>query len=248
MGAIRVVSEVPAKPSRFGRRIVEERAQRAQESAVPPAGEPEPEASLTPAAEAASVEELASSGRRPPFAPGNAAAVTHGAYSSVLANAPRVLELADEQRAAAPWLSPADEAALRIFALGVARLELMSVVVLASPGEEGADVEAWAARVERNVRLSQDARGWLRETVRLAHELGLTPPGRAAMEERDRTVLLITDVQPVLVAFARIAVMQSPPELRSETQRLLEAAASGLVALEPPVVVEGVVVDEGEGS
>ena len=53
----------------------------------------------------------------------------------------------------------------------------------------------------------------------------------AAGEATDR--VSIADVQPVLVAFARIAVLQSPADVRGETMRLLDAASSGLVALGP---------------
>jgi hypothetical protein len=51
----------------------------------------------------------------------------------------------------------------------------------------------------------------------------------AAGEATDR--VQIADVQPVLSAFARIAVLEAAPERRAEVMRLLEAASAGLVAL-----------------
>lgn len=52
----------------------------------------------------------------------------------------------------------------------------------------------------------------------------------AAGEATDR--VSIADVQPVLVAFARIAVFNAPAERRGDVMRELEGASSGLVALE----------------
>lgn len=52
----------------------------------------------------------------------------------------------------------------------------------------------------------------------------------AAGEATDRVA--IADVQPVLVAFARIAVLRAPAADRGEVMRELEAASAGLVVLE----------------
>jgi hypothetical protein len=51
----------------------------------------------------------------------------------------------------------------------------------------------------------------------------------AAGEATDRVA--ISELQPVLVAFARIAVVNAPAELRGEVIRELEAASAGLVTL-----------------
>ena len=85
-----------------------------------------------------------------------------------------------------------------------------------------------------------DVRPILREVPRwearereLANDLALTIRSRTQLEldrlavVRDRIAL--ADVQPVLVAFARIAVMQAPEGRREETMRLLQEAAAGLV-------------------
>lgn len=53
----------------------------------------------------------------------------------------------------------------------------------------------------------------------------------AAGEATDR--VSIADVQPVLIAFARIAVVHASPESRADVVRELEAASSGLVQLDP---------------
>lgn len=53
----------------------------------------------------------------------------------------------------------------------------------------------------------------------------------AAGEATDR--VSIADVQPVLIAFARIAVVHASPEARADVVRELEAASSGLVQLDP---------------
>lgn len=52
----------------------------------------------------------------------------------------------------------------------------------------------------------------------------------AAGEATDRVAL--SELQPVLVAFAKIAVIHAPAEKRGEVIRELEAASSGLVSLE----------------
>jgi predicted flap endonuclease-1-like 5' DNA nuclease len=52
----------------------------------------------------------------------------------------------------------------------------------------------------------------------------------AAGEATDR--VSIADVRPVLIAFARIAVVHADPDRRGDVVRELEAASSGLVALD----------------
>src|SRR5262245_28351281 len=58
-----------------------------------------------------------------PFAEGNAAAVRHGAHSTLLL-APRAEELADELRSVVPAVSDADEPMIRLLALILARIEV----------------------------------------------------------------------------------------------------------------------------
>lgn len=52
----------------------------------------------------------------------------------------------------------------------------------------------------------------------------------AAGEATDKVA--IADVHPVLISFARIAVLRAPAEERGEVMRELESAAAGLIALE----------------
>lgn len=52
----------------------------------------------------------------------------------------------------------------------------------------------------------------------------------AAGEATDRVA--ISELQPVLVAFAKIAVVHAPPDRRGDVIRELEAASAGLVSLE----------------
>lgn len=147
-------------------------------------------------------------GQRPPFRPGHELSKRHGAYagSTVLAKAPRVVELAAEARAAAPWLTAADEPALRLYALSVARLELASQVLLDPIGENAGAVEEWRKKVELSPTLSRDSRGWANTAVRLAAELGLTPAGRAAIEDRLASVVALEDVQRLLAIFVATVV------------------------------------------
>lgn len=55
----------------------------------------------------------------------------------------------------------------------------------------------------------------------------------AAGEATDR--LAVTEVQPVLIAFAKIAVFHAPPEERPAVMRELADASSGLIPLEQAV-------------
>lgn len=184
-------------------------------------------------------------GQRPPrkagdpaaFKPGNDLAVRHGAYSSALSSSPRVLEIADEQRAVAPWLQPADELALRLLGLAVARLERSSSVTLAPP-EEGDDVEEWSTRVKATTTLSRDERGWLSQATRLAHELGLTPEGRAEIEERERTMIVVTEAQELFTALFSAAAAFIPAELRAAFLERVDEAR-GALPIERPVIEAG---------
>jgi hypothetical protein len=64
--------------------------------------------------------------------------------------------------------------------------------------ERGEDVDVWLGRLESRARLSQDARRWSDTVRRWFDQLGLTPAGRAALEERSLTInahIEITEVR-----------------------------------------------------
>lgn len=117
-------------------------------------------------------------GQRPPFKPGNdagvrfrpgnTAGVHHGAYATVQLG-PRVAELADEIRDLIPGYSPADEVALRVLCLALARLEQSSAAI---------DDDTPAADL---ARLRQDERGWANTIRRYLADLGLTPVARSGL-------------------------------------------------------------------
>lgn len=178
-------------------------------------------------------------GQRPPFRP------VHGAYSTALEHSPRVLELVGEFRAQAPWLMPADELGLRLLALAVARLERSSKVTLDPPTEEAGGLDDWATRVKATSTLRRDERGWLRDAARLAHEFGLTPAGRVAIEERERSVVAIEEAQRAFSLLVAAAGRYVAQELRAEFIASL-AAAEVTLGLSAAALVEGEIVDEGE--
>jgi hypothetical protein len=129
-------------------------------------------------------------GQRPPLESGNARSVTHGAYA-VLQLGDRVAEIADELTPLVPGYRPADQVAVRLLALSVARIE-RAVAAL-----DEADVGQLA-------RLEADMRGWVNTARRLVVDLALTPTARArlgidvAIGERmrsDVTTLPATDAE-----------------------------------------------------
>jgi hypothetical protein len=105
--------------------------------------------------------------QRPPFEAGNTASVRHGSYA-VVKLGPRVDELADELRELVPGFRPADEVALRLLGVCLARIEAASTAL-----EEAGPVEL--------ERLRQDLRGWLNTARRLLNDLGMTPTARARL-------------------------------------------------------------------
>lgn len=194
-------------------------------------------------------------GQRPPreagdpaaFKPGNELAVKHGAYSSVLDRHPRVLELAAEARSLAPWLQPADEHALRLWAMAVVRLELLAHVLL-PPLKEGPEaLEEWARKVESSPTTSRDARGWHANAMRLGDQLGLTPAGRAAIEERERTVIVVAEAQELFSALFTAAAGFIPLELRPAFLARVDEASAAL-PIERPALEAGSPVDQAEVS
>ena len=105
------------------------------------------------------------------FERGNGLALRHGAYS-MLTQAPRAGEIADELREIVPTYSPADEPAVRLLALMLGRIELASAAL------DQLDETADAAKLQR---LRQDALGWVNAARRLMNDLGMTPTSRARL-------------------------------------------------------------------
>jgi hypothetical protein len=169
--------------------------------------------------------------------------VKHGAYSSALDRHPRVLELAGEARAVVPWLQPADEHALRLWAMAVVRLELLAHVLLPPLEDDSDAIEEWARKVEASPTTSRDARGWHAQAMRLGDQLGLTPAGRATIEERERSVLAIEEAQGAFAVLFAAAGRFVAQELRAEFLAAIEDAVAAL-QLSPAEIVEGEVVDE----
>lgn len=174
-------------------------------------------------------------GQRPPFEPGNKVALgnrgpmTHGAYSSVLASSPLVLQLCEELRAKAPWLTPADDLMLEVFATGVLQFAAVSRIRLPAVADAG-DLDAWS--VEVTATLSRDQRGSFRDVMKAGDALGLTPAGRAAMEECAQTVMLVADVQAIVTAVFTEAGRFVPAERREEFLDAFQTAKDQL-ALPP---------------
>lgn len=178
------------------------------------------------------------------FEPGNQVSVgnrgnlVHGAYSSALDRHPRVLELTAEARATAPWLQPADEHALRLWAMAVVRLELLAHVLL-PPLEEGPEaLEEWARKVESSPTTSRDARGWHANAMRLADRLGLSPSGRAEIEERERSVIATAEAQALFSALFTAAATFIPAGLRTAFLERVDEARQAL-PIERPVLEAG---------
>jgi hypothetical protein len=107
-------------------------------------------------------------GQRPPAARGNQLAAKHGAYAT-LALGDRVGELAPVIAEHVPGYTVADEIAVRLLALALARLERSSEALA-----ETTDVDALN-------RLRQDERGWANTVRRYLSDLGLTPTARAKL-------------------------------------------------------------------
>lgn len=117
-----------------------------------------------------------------PFEPGNSAAVTHGAYSTLLIG-PRATEIADGLREIVPVSSPSDEPTIRLLAQTLARVERASAALDAADSTFGAR-PLGAYLIEDAVklqRLREDLRGWINTASRLANDLGLTPTSRARL-------------------------------------------------------------------
>jgi hypothetical protein len=164
---------------------------------------------------------------------GNDLAVKHGVYA-VLQLTPRADELAGKLRGLADHLTPADEPALQTLALLLAQLERVAGVLgeVDDAVKRGADVDVYLGRVERRSRLSADMRGWAKEGRNLLHELGLTPAGRRDLEA-ERTLMVVHQLHPILVAFVVSLAELVPPERRGELDARFEELEGELRALEP---------------
>jgi hypothetical protein len=106
--------------------------------------------------------------QRPPFEPGNDAALKHGAYATVQLGE-RVDVLADSIRDLVPSYRAADEIAVRMLCLALARLERSAGAIdsTTDPTELG--------------RLRSDERGWANTVRRYLNDLGLSPMSRAKL-------------------------------------------------------------------
>jgi hypothetical protein len=105
------------------------------------------------------------------FEPGNGIAIRHGSYAT-LALRPRAAEIADGLLTA---MGDAYEdrylPAIETAALAGARLERAMGVLLAGSSADKDTLE----EEEKRLRLSRDARGWLRSYLAALERLGLTP-------------------------------------------------------------------------
>ena len=116
------------------------------------------------------------------FTVGNQLSRTHGAYST-LATSKRAEALAGEIRATMPLYSAADEPAIRLLAVTLARVERAAAAL--DEVDEHLGEKRLAAFMaegqERLDRLRRDLRAWIGTANRLMSELGMTPSSRARL-------------------------------------------------------------------
>jgi hypothetical protein len=110
---------------------------------------------------------------------GNRGPLTHGAYANRRLS-PIAREIADALREMVPNFSPIDEPAVRALAIVLARIEAaekaLEQVEASTDGREfGAFSGKGAGQFEQ---LRRDLQGWIKTSVRLMAELGLTPQSR----------------------------------------------------------------------
>jgi hypothetical protein len=122
-------------------------------------------------------------GQRPAFVEGNGAAVTHGAYSSVLRLAPRAAEIAAELVAISPVRADADGPVLELLALTLVRVERAAAALDAL--DRVTEENPTAAYVDRGrirfEELRKDMRAWISTSARLLGDLGMQPSARARL-------------------------------------------------------------------
>lgn len=117
------------------------------------------------------------------FQPGHELSLRHGAYS-MLRLSPRVDELAETVRDLVPAYRPADDVAVQLLAVALARIEAAwSAIDGASPE----DVKS----------LEEMLRGWVNSAARQADKLAMTPTARGRLGldvAQTRRALTLTDL------------------------------------------------------
>jgi hypothetical protein len=120
-------------------------------------------------------------GQRSPFPRGVSIQQSHGVYVSPLKLGPRPQEIADAVRPYVTGYTPAVEATLQTYAITLCRLEKANEALeRVEQGDEGA--EALIRRKDTGkllLSLQASMRGWIRLSLSLAGELGLTPSASA---------------------------------------------------------------------
>jgi hypothetical protein len=114
------------------------------------------------------------------FQPGNTISLKHGAYSTVHLGK-RAAQLAAEIRDTAPVYEDADEPAVRLLALTLARVEAAAKAIdrMDELADGGSPLAAYQSQLYDSLR--RDLRGWIGTSMRLAAELGLTPLSRGRL-------------------------------------------------------------------
>lgn len=192
-------------------------------------------------------------------AKGGRAGSTHGAYrdSSFLAQHPRVVQLADELRAAMGALyRPDDLTAIRLTALCLLRLEQASGLLVAfSEPASGESVADTVKRLEASPSLSRDARGWANSAAAALRDLGLTPASSADLARTRAEVVALGDVRAVLQAIVRVAGAHVAVDRRARFLEEMDLAVGSLLGLPAAAavdddvqVVDGTAVELEEGS
>jgi hypothetical protein len=122
-------------------------------------------------------------GVRPPFEPGNEAALRHGSYADLaLSRDDRVAELADRIAATQPVSHPADAGACWRLALVYRRIELSAAALDVADRELArSPLAAYRDGADFLARLREDHRAWLRVAGRIEEELGRTPLSRSKL-------------------------------------------------------------------
>ena len=118
-------------------------------------------------------------GQRPPFEPGVATTETHGSHASIARLGARPQEIADAIRPFVAAYSPGVEPIVQCYAVTLTRIERGAHALDAV--EEGTDIGESYKRREDDMLMSlrKDLRAWIRLSVTLAGELGLTPSSAA---------------------------------------------------------------------